>query len=292
MGTQVINVGDAAFVPVRTPEAMVMRVMKTNKRPVRRSPSHRGETQLLTTTTTNGMHVRLIDGPTWEVIQLDEGPRHFAPGGYQERATTSTVLVRLALICAAITYMVMLTELGRNLAGRDHAIAVEPPAQSALETLPTVALRMGPVSTGVIAVDDAVRGFLNGDVNEALSQLVVREVRCGTLPWGGMPALTCLAAEAPGTLNEMVLTGCEAKWVTGEAAQTELRTLIADTPGLSSVSQVSGGYRALLSWPDALDRSLVLGISSLGVTSYSTGCGPTLASGAGHELLFASTPGR
>jgi len=236
-----------------------------------------------------GIPVHLVEGPLGDEVSGEARRRRFAPGGNPEVTTTSTWIVRLALIGATVAYLLVVAPWGWRLLPKDHAGASEPLTQSAPATPPTNALRMGPVSTGIIAVDDAVRGFLKGDVAEAHSQLVVQQVRCGILPWGGAPALACAAAQAPGTVREMVLSACGAKWVTAEAARAEFTTLLADTPGLYAVSQVSGGYSAVLTWPNAPNRSLVLKISSVSVTWYGTGCGLPLVPNDGHELLFATS---
>lgn len=211
---------------------------------------------------------------------------------FEEGASTSARLVGLVLIVASIAYMRVLADLGWHMTQEDHAIAAEAPTQSTPETYASIALRMGPVSTGVIRVDDALRGFLTGDVDVAVAQLLVRRVPCNTLPWQGRPPVTCLAGEAIGTVHEVILSACEAKWVPVEAARAELATLLAHKPGLYAISQVSGSYRAVLAWPDAPDQSLVLVISSEGVTSYGAGCGLPLAPTTGHELAFVSAPSR
>jgi hypothetical protein len=149
---------------------------------------------------------------------------------------------------------------------------------------------MGPVSTGVTAVDDALRGFLIGDLETAVSRLIVRDVPCGVLPWGGVPALPCLPRQAPGTVRPVVLAGCQPTWATPEAARDELATLLLETPGVHSIARTGEDYASVLSWPDAPERTLVLNISSAGITSYAAGCGPLAATASGYALKFGRAP--
>ncbi len=239
----------------------------------------------------DGIPVQLEDCPPRDQAPAEEFRRRFAPGGYGEVTTASTWIVRLALTGATLVYMLVVARWGWNFAQEDHAGAAEPQVQLASETAPSGELRMWPLTTGIVVVDEAVSGFLKGNVDEAFSHLLLRQVRCGTVPSGGAPALGCLAGEEPGTVHELILSACEARWVTGEVALAELATLLANAPGLYAVSQVRGGYTAVLTWPGALDRSLVLEVSSVGVASYGAGCGLPLAPAAGRELAFVAAPG-
>jgi hypothetical protein len=218
--------------------------------------------------------------------------RGYSADGSRNVATVARSILRLVLIGAVLTAVLLEANLGWHWAQEGHAVAAEPTAQVAPETVAPSPLRMGPVSTGIAVVDDAVRPFLEGDVDRAFSQLVVQQVRCGTIPLGGTPALSCPAAEAPGTVHELILATCEPKWVTAEAAKAELGALLAEVPGLYAVTRGNAGYTAVLSWPDAPDRSLVLTISSAGVTSYGAGCGLPVVPKPGRELEFLVAPGR
>jgi hypothetical protein len=60
--------------------------------------------------------------------------------------------------------------------------------------------------------------------------------------------------------------------------------MFAEVPGLYAVTRGNAGYTAVLSWPNAPDRSLVLTISSAGVMSYGAGCGLPAAPKPGREL--------
>ena len=80
--------------------------------------------------------------------------------------------------------------------------------------------------------------------------------------------------------------------MTADAARAELAAVLADTPGVYAIDGLNGSYTAVLSWPDALDRSLVLTISPAGVTSYGTECGVPLDPNPGRELEFATAPGQ
>ena len=226
-------------------------------------------------------------------IEEDVGFPLFEPVGRpREGAAPFEWLARLVLVAAAVAYMLVVADLGWNLMQADHASAAESSIQPTPEPQPAEALRMGPVSTAVSAVDDALRGFLKGDVAAAFSQLSVEQVPCGTLPWEGAPALACVAKEQPGAPHDLVLSGCGATWVTPEAAKAELESLLADEPGLSAVTPVNGGYRAVLLWPGASDQSLVLWISSAGVKWYGTGCGLPPLPKSGRDLAFVATSAR
>jgi hypothetical protein len=210
---------------------------------------------------------------------------------YRRGAAISAFLVRVAVTGGFVAYLLIVAELGGRLSGQSHAIAEQPVPQSASQTHTPGHLSMGPVSTGVAEVDNAVRGFLAGDVDGAFSKLAVQQIGCGTLPSGGAPFLPCLATEPRGTVHELILSTCKPKWVTGDAARTELATVLADTPGVYAIDGLNGSYTAVLSWPDALDRSLVLTISPVGVTSYGIACGPPLDPNPGRKLGFATAPG-
>jgi hypothetical protein len=210
---------------------------------------------------------------------------------YRRGAAISAFLVRVAVTGGFVAYLLFVAELGGRLSGQTHVIAEQPVPQSASQTHTPGHLSMGPVSTGVAEVDNAVRGFLAGDVDGASSQLAVRQIVCGTLPSGGAPFLPCLATEPRGTVHELILSTCEPKWVTADAARAELATVLADTPGVYAIDGLNGSYTAVLSWPDALDRSLVLTISPAGVTSFGTECGLPVDPNPGRELEFATAPG-
>jgi hypothetical protein len=199
--------------------------------------------------------------------------------------------VRLAVIVVVAALCLGVADLGWHMRPEQHAIAAEPVVQPVAEAAPPALLRMGPVSTGVIAVNDALRGFLNGDADAAFSEIVVRRVPCGTVPSEGRPILACTAGENPGALHQLILSGCKPAWVTPQAAKDELGALLVDTPGLYAVGQDSVGYSAVLSWLDAPERSLILTISSAGVTSYRAGCGLPESATVGRPLTFATTPG-
>ena len=209
------------------------------------------------------------------------------PGG----TTVSRFPARVVVIGAFVAYVLLVAELGGHLTGHSHAIAAQPPPESSAQPHVAGELRMGPVFTGIPIVDDGLRGFLSGDAEGAFSQLIVQQVACGTLPSGGAPFLPCLATEPRGTVHEVILSTCEPKWVTAEAAKAELATALADAPGVYAIDGLNGSYTAVLSWPGALDRSLVLTISAAGITSYGTACGPPLDQNPGRELEFATAPG-
>jgi hypothetical protein len=223
-----------------------------------------------------------------ESIGIGGWLRGYGPEGFRTGGTVARAVLRLVLFGSVVASVLLGAGLGWQWTQEGHAIAAEPSTPVASATIPASPLRMGPVSTGIVAVDDALRGFLLGDAGQAFSQLVAQQVRCGTLPLGGAPALSCLATEAPGTAHELILAACGPKWVTAEAAKAELGILLADRPGLSAVYQGTAGYTAVLSWPDAPDRSLVLTISSAGVTAYGAGCGVPLAAKPGRELELVS----
>jgi len=206
-------------------------------------------------------------------------------------ATVSAPLMRLVVIGAFGAYLLVVAGLGEHFTGPGHAAAEPLSSQSKVESFVSGQLRMGPVSTGFPEVDNAVRGFLAGDVGVANSQLLVQQVPCGTLPSGGAPFLHCVAPEPRGTVHELVLSTCPPKWVTAEAANAELASALADTPGLYAVDRLSNSYTAVLSWPDALDRSLVLTISAAGVTSYGTTCGLPLDPSPDREMQFVTGAG-
>jgi len=209
----------------------------------------------------------------------------------KRRATIPTFLTRMAVLGAFVAYLLVAVALGGHFTGQSHAIAEQPLPQPTSQPHLAGQLHMGPVSTGVAEVDTVLRGFLAGDVDGAVSQLIVQQVPCGTLPSGGAPFLPCLATEPRGTVHEGILSTCEPKWVTAEAAKAELATMLGDRPGLYAIDGLNGSYTAVLSWLDAPDRSLVLTISSVGVTSYGAECGPPVVPNPGHELEFATTPG-
>jgi hypothetical protein len=227
-----------------------------------------------------------------ESIGIGGWLRGYGPEGFRTGGTVARAVLRVVVFGSVLASLLLGAGLGWHWTQEGHAIAAEPSTPVASETVPASPLRMGPVSTGIVAVDDALRGFLLGDAGQAFSQLVVQQVRCGTLPLGGAPALSCLATDAPGTVHDLILATCGPKWVTAEAAKAELGTLLADKPGLSAVYRENAGYTAVLSWPDAPDRSLVLTISPAGVTSYAAGCGAGPAAKPGHELELVTVAGR
>ena len=235
---------------------------------------------------------RPVELQSGEGIDIGGWLRGYGSEGRRSGATVARSLLRLALFGGVLAGLVLGADLGWHWTQEGHANAAAPSAGLAPGTPPVSTLRMGSASSGVPAVDDALRGFLEGDADQALARLVVQKVRCGTLPVGGAPALACLATEAPGTEHKLVLSLCEPKWVTPEAARAELGALLADRPGLYAVARASTTYTAVLSWPDAPDRSLVLAISSAGVMGYGAGCGLPLAAKPGRELDYLIAPGR
>lgn len=200
-------------------------------------------------------------------------------------------VARLAVIGVVVIYFVVADELGSDFAnGEGNATMAQPAAAVVSRTLPTGQLHMGHVSTGVPAVDNRLRGFLAGDVDESFSQLVVQQIPCGTLPWDGQPFLPCVAGEARGTVHEEILATCDPRWVTPEAAKAEITAALAQQPGVLSVARVGEGYTAVLAWPDVPDRTLVLSMAPLGIASYGAACGPAVAPPPGDELALMSAP--
>lgn len=205
----------------------------------------------------------------------------------------ASLVLRLASVGALAAFFTVVGSLGWVFTQEDRAVgdgAALPSVASAAEAPPSSPLVMGPVSTGVTAVDDALRGFLIGDLETAVSRLIVRDVPCGVLPWGGVPALPCLPKQAPGTVRPVVLAGCQPTWVVPDAASAELGALLLETPGVYSIARSGEGYASVLSWPDAPERTLVLNISSAGISSFAAGCGPAPAPSSGYALKFARTP--
>lgn len=209
----------------------------------------------------------------------------------QNRAPHSAFLVRLGFLGGVAAFVLVAGELSWNMTQKGHAITELPTAQAAPKTQAASALRMGPVSTGVTAVDNAARGFVAGNLEEAFAQLIRQKIACGSLPWGNRVVLPCLPGEAPGTAHEMTLFGCQPTWIPADAARTELAALLANTPGLYAVTRSGGDYRVALGWPDATDRSLVLIVSSLGVVSFGTECGLPLEPTAGRQIGFVTSSG-
>lgn len=222
---------------------------------------------------------------------LREGPVRL-PGEHLGDTTISRFPARVLVIGAVVAYVLLVAELGGHLTGHSPASAAQPVAQSSAQPTQAGQLRMGPISSGVPSVDDALRGFLAGDVDAAFSQLTVQQVACGALPSGGTPFLPCVAPEARATVHELIQSTCGPKWVTADAARADLETALAATPGLYAVDRIGSAYMAVLSWPDALDQSLVLTISAAGVTSYGTACGVPAEPAPGHALDFVTAPGR
>lgn len=222
-------------------------------------------------TDSDAMPISLLIGARYG---MQSYPLERRSGHDRKRATIPAAVARLAFLGAVATYVLMLAELGAAFFQEEgRAVAEEPAAPVIASVQPASQLHMGPVSTGVAPVDTALSGFLAGDPEAALSEMVLQQIPCGTLPWGGQPMLRCAAGEVRSTAHEMILSGCEPKWVTPEAARTELETLLADRPGVLAVVRVKDSYNATLSWPDAPDRSLILTISATGVTSYGAECG-------------------
>jgi hypothetical protein len=205
----------------------------------------------------------------------------------------SSLVLRVGSVASLAAFFTVVAGLGWALTEEGSAAgdgAALPAIAAAAEAAPSGALVMGPVTTGVAAVDDALRGFLLGDPETAASHLIVRDVPCGVLPWGGFPALPCLPKQPPGTVRAVVLAGCQPTWMAPAAAAAELQTLLLETPGVHSIARSGQGYASVLSWPDAPERTLVLNISSAGITSFSADCGPATSSASGYALKFARTP--
>lgn len=226
-----------------------------------------------------------IPGPSRDLLFAREG-RHSPvtdPGVEASSADTRVTFRLLALfgfIGVVTVFLLVAVAFARNLTQEARASAAPPAAIQPTEIQTVTALRMGPVSTGIIAVDNALRAFLEGDADQAASNLVLEKVECGAVPWGGAPPLACGAEEATGSRHELVLAGCERAWISREVARAELGTLLVTRPGLLSVAKANGAYRAILSWPNASDQTLALMISAAGVTSYASGCGPATVVGA------------
>lgn len=217
-------------------------------------------------------------------IAADNGRSQLA----QSVATFAAFVVRLTLVAIVAGTYLIVAGVGWNWAQERDAVSEEPTPRLTPPTALPNALRAGPVATGVVPIDEALRGFLAGDVDAALGRLIVQEVPCGTLGWQGAPAISCVVGEKPGTVHELILSGCEPTWVTAETARSDLAALLADKPGLYAAMRGSSGYTAVLSWPDAPDRSLVLRVTPEGVTSYAAGCETPAAATQGHALELVS----
>lgn len=222
-----------------------------------------------------------IPGPAEPLLFASEDRRPSVAGSpVTPGSGDSSAVARLLALSGFIGIVAMLFFAGgfvRNLSTDASASVAPPAALQRAEVKAAPALRMGPVTTGIAPVDDALRGFLAGDADQAASKLVFENVPCGAVPWGGVPALPCAAEEATGSTHEVFLAGCEPAWISRQAARAELGTLLAQRPGLLSVAKANGAYHAVLSWPDATDHTLMVTISATGVTSYASGCGPATA---------------
>jgi hypothetical protein len=234
----------------------------------------------------HGVAVRLADRAPAELVEIGRGTRPVRRG---YSGPISVFVARFVAVGAFVGLLLVGASLGWNVTQEGHAAGDEP-ALAATAPNPggdvPSPLLMGPVSTGVPAVDDALRGFLTGDIEAAFAELVIREVPCGVPPWGGVPVLVCAKGEAPGAVHQLILSGCEPGWTSPKAAKAELATLLAVTPGVYSVARSGRDYVTVLAWPDAPERSLSLGVSSLGITSYAAGCGVPMAAKPGYALKF------
>lgn len=256
-------------------------------------PAPQGEPVLVTTLIrrAHGLSAKVAGGASSESgagwRRADRSPRH--------GAAFRTILVRSASIGALVSALLVGGGLSWNLVRESDAAVDERALVStavAPDPSPINPLSMGPISTGVPFVDDALRGFLSGDIEAALATLLVREVPCGVPPWGGVPVLACAKGEAPGAVHEVILSGCEPGWISPEAARAELTSLLAVTPGVYSVARSGRDYVTMLAWPEAPDASLNLVVSSLGITSYAAGCEVPVAAPPGYALKFASGQSR
>ncbi len=213
-------------------------------------------------------------------------------GKSRRRAALTSLLVRLAIVGTLATYLLVIAAVAehstKHSSAQSHAIAEQSSPQTTIQPDQAGQLHMGMVSTGVAEVDNALRGFLTGDVEGAFSQLISQQVSCGTLPAGGMPFLPCSATEPRGTVHEMILATCEPRWATADEAKAELEAVLTETPGLYVIERQHSTYTAVLSWPNARDRSLVLTISAAGVTSYGTACGIPSDPNPDRELTFVT----
>lgn len=179
----------------------------------------------------------------------------------------------LAFITLVAAYFAIVAVVGWQTFGdRPDATAAEKPVAVVVTIAGSSPLGSRGNVTGVEMVDDALRGFLRGDVETALAGLVFQQISCGTLPSQGEPVLPCIDGQRPGSTSEQFLTGCDPAWVTADSARTRIGKLVADVPDLYAVGTEGAGYRAILSWLDTPQLSLVLHISSDGVTSFQSGC--------------------
>jgi hypothetical protein len=237
---------------------------------------------------------RWIAGPSAEQVDFGLARRRALRRVERADPTLAVFVKRLTVVGAVITLFAVAALMGWHVTRQSQAAAHQP-AQPAVQSMPATdsadTLQMGKVSLGVPAVDYALGAFLTGDVGAAVSQLVVRHITCGTIPSEGTPVLPCAATERPGTVHEVVLSACTPRWLPVEAARLEVATLLTDTPGLVAVTTFASSYTAVLSWPNAPDRSLVLTITSLGVTSYGSTCGPPTAPTFGRPVEAVALPG-
>lgn len=232
----------------------------------------------------HGVAIPAVECEAAEFVEIARGRR---PGRRGSHGPASVFVARFVAVGALVGLLLVGASLGWNVTQEGHAAGDEPALASTAPVsegdVPSP-LIMGPVSTGVPVVDDALRGFLTGDVDAAFAGLVIREVPCGVPPWGGVPVLACAKGEGPGAIHQVILSGCEPGWVSPEAARAELTTLLVVTPGVYSATRSGPDYVTVLAWPDGPERALNLVISSLGITSYASGCGLPIPAKPGDAL--------
>ena len=210
------------------------------------------------------------DGPGAKQFAQDLARRQLSTTTQRNRCPLREIVTRLAFAGALTSVVLAFIGCGSQLTAVGEATSNETPPDA---ESPMDASQKAGVSTGSAEVDEALRGFLENDRDHALARLIVQQVPCGVLPWGALPPHPCATGEALGTVHELILTHCGLTWTTPEAARADLSPLLAKRPILLGSSRTRGDHKVLLSSANSLDRSIVLTISPLGITSYGVGCG-------------------
>lgn len=187
--------------------------------------------------------------------------------------TRRTGLLRLALIAVAVAFVPVPVAVGWQWLPGSPVVLVQASEQSAPEA-PEAGQRFGAGSPSIedVSMEQALDLFLANDFGEGATPFVERMIPCGALPWDDQPALPCAPGEPPGTRHSLVLSACQPQWMTPEAANVELRSLFSDSKGSATRVRRGDDYSAVITWAGVPERSLVLALSSEGVTSFRANC--------------------
>lgn len=182
-------------------------------------------------------------------------------------------LLRVVLIVLSVAFVPVPVAVGWQWLPGSPVVLVQASEQSAPAAAETgQRFGLGTPSIEDASMNRALDLFLASDFGEGATPFVEQLVPCGALPWDSQPALACVAGEPLGTRYSLVLSACQPQWMTPEAANVELRSLFSDSKGSAARVRRGDDYSAVITWAGAPERSLVLALSSEGVTSFRANC--------------------